>query len=59
MLLVFVQQVVEDFLVKKSNAFKIVARARFKTDDLIDQSIRLVRQVRDVLLSRDFLLHIC
>jgi len=38
-LLVFVQQVVEDFLVKKGDALEIVTRARFKTDDLIDQSV--------------------
>lgn len=35
-LLVFVQQVVEDFLVKKGDALEIVTRARFKTDDLIN-----------------------
>lgn len=57
-LLVFVQQVVEDFLVKKGDALEIVTRARFKTDDLINQSVWLVRQVRDVLLTSNFLLHV-
>ena len=43
MLLVLVQQVVEDLLVKDSDAFEIVSRTRFKTDDLINETIRLVR----------------
>jgi len=54
-LLVFVKQIVEDFLVEESDAFEIVTRARFKRHDLVDQAIGLVGEVGDVLLSSHFL----
>ena len=58
MLLVLVQQVVEDLPIEEGDAFEIVARARLKAHDLIDESVGLVRQVSDVLLSLHLLLHI-
>ena len=57
-LLVLVEQVVEDLFVQKGNALEVVTRARLETDDFIDEAVRLVRQVRDVLLSLHLLLHI-
>ena len=38
-LLVLVEQVVEDLLVEKRDAFKVVSRSRFKTDNLINQAV--------------------
>lgn len=58
MLLVFIKQVVEDLLVKEGDAFEIVTRARLKTDNLIDESVRLVGQVGDVLLPLNLLLNV-
>ena len=59
MLLVFVQQIVKDFLVEERNAFEIVTRSRLETHDLIDQAVRFMRQISDVLLPSYFLLHVC
>lgn len=58
MLLVLVKQVVEDLLVQDGDTFEIVSRARFETDNLVNKSIRLVRQVGDVLLPLYLLLHV-
>ena len=58
MLLVLVQQVVEDLPVQESDAFEVVARAWLKAYDLIDEAVRLVRQVGDVLLSLHLLLDV-
>lgn len=58
MLLVLVEEIVEDLLVQEGDSFEIVATARFETHDLIDQPVRLVGQVRDVLLPLHLLLHI-
>ena len=58
MLLVLVQQVVEDLLVKRSDAFEVVARSGLETDDLVNEAVGLVGQVGDVLLPLNFLLHI-
>jgi hypothetical protein len=57
-LLVLVQQVVEDLLVKRSDAFEVVARSGLETDDLVNEAVGLVGQVGDVLLPLNFLLHI-
>ena len=38
-LLVLVEQVVEDLLVEERDAFEVVSRSRFKTDNLIDQAV--------------------
>ena len=59
MLFVFVQQVVEDFLVEESDALEIVSRSGLKAYNLIDQSVGLVAQICDILLSLDFLLYVC
>ena len=58
MLLVLVQQVVENFLVEQCDAFKIISRPGLEADDLVNQSVRLVGEVGDVLLSRNFLLNV-
>ena len=58
MLLVLVEEVVEYLLVQQGNAFEVVAGAGFKRDDLVDESVRVVRKVRDVLLTGDFLLNV-
>lgn len=39
LLLVLVKQIVENFLIQKSDALKVVAGAGFETDDLIDEAI--------------------
>ena len=44
MLLVLVQQVIEDLLVEESNAFEVVSTARLEAHNLIDQTVRLVRE---------------
>ena len=58
MLFVLIQQVIEDLLIKQSDALKIVTTPRFEANDLIYKSIGLMGQVGNVLLSLDFLSHI-
>ena len=58
MLLVLVEQVVENLLIKESDTFEIVSGARFETDNFIDQAVGLMRQIGNVLLSLDFLLDV-
>ena len=58
MLLVFVEKVIEDFLVEESNTFKVVSRSWFKTDDFIYKTVGFMRKVSNVLLSLNFLSHI-
>ena len=57
-LLVLVEQVVEDLLVKQGDALEIVSWAGFKAHNLIDQAIGLMGEVGDVLLTLDLLLDI-
>ena len=57
-LLVLIQQVVKDLLVEQSDALEVIAGTWFETDDLVDQAVRLVRQICDVLLSLNFLLDV-
>ena len=57
-LLVLVEQVVEDLLVEDGDALEVIAASRLERDDLVDESVGLVGQVGDVLLSLDFLLNI-
>ena len=59
MLLVLIQQIVEDLLVEKSDALEVVAASGLEADDLIDESVGLVAEIGDVLLSLDFLLDVC
>ena len=59
MLFILVKQIVEDFLVKQSNTFEVVARPWFETNDLINKSIGLMTQVSNVLLPLNLLFHIC
>ena len=59
MLFVLVEQVVEDLLIEQSDALKVISASRFKAHNLINQVVRLVRQVRYVLLSLHLLAHIC
>lgn len=58
LLLVFIEEIVEYFLVQQGDAFEVVARAWLKADNLVDQAVRLVRQVCDVLLPLHFLLDV-
>mgnify|MGYP007047531751 CR=1 FL=1 len=58
MLLVLVQQVIEDLLVKQGDALKIISRPWLKRDNLVNETVGLVAQVCDVLLSQNFLLDI-
>ena len=58
MLFVLIQQVIEDLLVKKSDALKVIAAARLKAHDLINKAIRLMTQASDVLLSLHLLANI-
>lgn len=58
MLLVLVQKVIENFLVEQCDAFKIISRSGLEADDLVYQAVRLVGEVGDVLLSRNFLLNV-
>ena len=59
MLFVLVQQVIEDLPVEEGDTFEVIARAWLKAYYFINESIGLVRQVSDVLLSLHLLLHIC
>ena len=58
MLFVLIKQIVEDLLVQKSDAFKVVSGAWLKRHDLVDEPVGLVAQVGNVLLSVDFLLYV-
>ena len=58
MLFVLVQQIVENLLVEDRDAFEVVAGARLERHDLVDESVRLVTQVRDVLLALHLLLDV-
>jgi len=58
MLLVFVEEIIEYFLVQESDALEVIARARLKADYLIDQSVGLVAEIGDVLLPLHFLLDV-
>ena len=57
-LLVLVKKIVEDLLVEQGDALEVIARAGLETDNLINQAVRLVRQVGDVLLSLHFLFNV-
>ena len=59
MLLILVQQVIEDLPVEEGDTLEVIVRAWLKAYYFINESIRLVRQVSDVLLSLHLLLHIC
>jgi len=59
MLLVFVQKIIEDLLVQKCDSFKIVTGSWFEGNDFINESVGLMTQVSNVLLSLNFLLDIC
>ena len=50
MLLVFIEQIVEYFLIEHRNSFEIVAASRFKAHNFIDKSIRLMGKPCNVLL---------
>ena len=58
MLLIFVEQIVEDLLVEQSDSIKVVSWSGFKTNNLIDQAIWLMRQICNVLLPLHFLFDI-
>jgi hypothetical protein len=58
-LLVLVKKVVKNFLIQQGNTFKIVSGPGLEADNLIDETVGLMAQVCDVLLSLNFLLHIC
>jgi len=58
MLLVFVEEIIEYLLVQESDALEVIARARLEADYLIDQSVRLVAKIGDVLLPLHFLLDV-
>lgn len=57
-LFVLVKKVVENFLVKKRDAFKVVTRTRLKTDNFINESVWVMGKIGDILLSGHFLSHI-
>jgi len=48
----------ENLLVKNADTFKIIAASWFKTNDLINQAVRLVGQIGNILLSLNFLFDI-
>ena len=58
MLFILVQQVIEDLPVEESDTFEVIARAWLKAYYFIYESVRLMRQICDVLLSLHLLLHI-
>ena len=58
MLLILVQQVIEDLPVEEGDTLEVIVRAWLKAYYFINESIGLVRQVSDVLLSLHLLLHI-
>ena len=59
MLLILIQKVVEDLLVKKGDTLEIISGSWLKTYDFIDESVGLVGKVGDVLLSLHLLFYIC
>ena len=58
MLLVFVEEVVENFLVEKGDALEVVATARLKAHDLVNKAVRFVGEVGNVLLPLHLLLDV-
>ena len=58
MLLVLIQKVVKNLFVEESNSLEIVARTRLKADYFIDEPVRLMREVCDILLALYLLLNI-
>jgi hypothetical protein len=58
-LLVLIEQIVEDLFIEQGNALEVVARARLKAHDLVNQPVRLMGEVRDVLLPLYLLSYIC
>lgn len=59
MLFVLIQQIVKDLFVEKSNSLEIISRSGLETDDLVNETVGLMRQGCDVLLTLEFLFHIC
>lgn len=59
MLLVLVQQVVEYFLVQEGDPLEVIAAPRLEAHNLIDQTVRFMRKIRDVLLPLHLLSHVC
>lgn len=57
-LLVLIEQVVENLFIKKGNTLEVVTRSWLEADDLVDESVRLMAEVCDVLLTLDLLFHI-
>ena len=58
MLFILIEEVVEYFLVEESDALEVVPTSGLKTHDLVDQTVGLMRQVRDVLLTLNLLTHV-
>ena len=59
MLLILIQQIVENLLVEKSDALKVITASGFEADDFVDESVGFVAQVSNVLLPLHLLLDIC
>ena len=57
-LLVLVEQIVENLFVKEGDSFEVVTRSWLETDDLVDEAVGLVAEIRDVLLTLYLLLNV-
>jgi hypothetical protein len=57
-LLVLVKQIVEDLFVKEGDSLEVVTRSWLETDDLVDETVGLVAEVCDVLLTLNLLLNV-
>lgn len=58
MLFVLIEKVIENLLVEQRYALEVVAAAWLETHDLVDETVRLMRQRGDVLLSLHLLAHV-
>ena len=59
MLFVLIQQIVKDLFVEKGDSLEVISRSGLETDDLVNETVGLMRQGCDVLLTLEFLFHIC
>jgi len=57
-LFVLIEKIIENSLVEHGDSLEIISRPRLVTHDLINESVRLVGEIGDVLLTRELLLHI-
>ena len=58
MLLILIKQIAENFLVQKGDSLKVVSTSGLEADNFINEPIRLVGEVCDILLPLHLLFDI-